>query len=227
MSKAYLSNLTKVWVCWLFHWLLVLASSCSRISEILITTHCHIMIKHIIQTKDCWILLFGTFYQYLHQSWNYWREGGSKVWPLCRPRPPPPPPPFSHPQIETEPSVNTRLLKSWRASLNKRDSYRPPPDVLEESWRGLGEDGGGQSEVHLAQMWVFTSCSSCSWDFYFEPWILWWATHLILSLSVLTFSSPPVPGLSVFFRKCEQLFPGLCCPEGRIYHLTFLVGLCN
>lgn len=31
-----------------------------------------------------------------------------------------------------------------RAPLNRRDSYRPPPDVLEEYWRGIQEVGGGQ-----------------------------------------------------------------------------------
>lgn len=36
-----------------------------------------------------------------------------------------------------------------RAPLNRRDSYRPPPDVLEEYWRGIQEvwgSGGGFSE---------------------------------------------------------------------------------
>ncbi|KAM7397160.1 hypothetical protein PAMP_020153 [Pampus punctatissimus] len=36
-----------------------------------------------------------------------------------------------------------------RAPLNRRDSYRPPPDILEEYWRGIQEvsgSGGGFSE---------------------------------------------------------------------------------
>lgn len=31
-----------------------------------------------------------------------------------------------------------------RAPLNRRDSYRAPPDVLEEYWRGIQEVGRGQ-----------------------------------------------------------------------------------